>query len=140
MVYAACNGGSYPEVLFDMTKRIDHQLKLVIWNNLSAHRFLRGKFLHAITLFCAQKRGALYFEHPHQGPLTDIGWEIYPKALYDLLTSLNERYTLPPIFITENGAAMADELKDGLVNDVDRVDYYNAHLNMVHNAVIDGVE
>ena len=82
----------------------------------------------------------MYFEHPHQGPLTDIGWEIYPKALYDLLTSLNERYTLPPIFITENGAAMADELKDGLVNDVDRVDYYNAHLNMVHNAVIDGVE
>ena len=82
----------------------------------------------------------MYFEHPHQGPLTDIGWEIYPKALYDLLTSLNERYTLPPIFITENGAAMADELKDGLVNDVDRVDYYNSHLNMVHNAVIDGVE
>ncbi|WP_369672143.1 family 1 glycosylhydrolase, partial [Enterococcus faecium] len=69
-----------------------------------------------------------YHELPHQGPLTDIGWEIYPQALTDLLVSLNEKYTLPPIYITENGAAMADTIQNGEVNDVDRINYYQDHL------------
>ncbi len=72
-------------------------------------------------------------------PRTDIGWEIYPKAFTELLVSLNERYTLPPIYITENGAAMADEITDGVVNDQDRVDYYQQHLNAVNDAIAQGV-
>jgi len=72
-------------------------------------------------------------------PRTDIGWEIYPQAFTELLTSLNDKYQLPPIFITENGAAMADKLVDGIVDDVDRIDYYNSHLNAVHNAMEQGI-
>ncbi|KGJ93130.1 GH1 family beta-glucosidase [Colwellia psychrerythraea] len=72
-------------------------------------------------------------------PRTDIGWEIYPKAFTELLVSLNERYRLPPIYITENGAAMADEIIDGVVNDQDRVDYYQQHLNAVNDAIEQGV-
>ena len=133
--------GSYPEVLFDIDEAdrppIEDGDMETICQPLD---FLGVNFYTRLHYSAPKERDALYFEHPHQGPLTDIGWEIYPKALYDLLTSLNERYTLPPIFITENGAAMADELKDGGINDVERVDYYNTHLNMVHNAVLDGVE
>jgi len=73
-------------------------------------------------------------------PRTDIGWEIYPQAFTELLTSLNDKYQLPPIFITENGAAMADKLVDGIVDDVDRIDYYNSHLNAVHNAMEQGID
>ena len=73
-------------------------------------------------------------------PLTDIGWEIYPKAFTELLVSLNEKYKLPPVYITENGAAMADQLIDGEVNDQDRIDYYQQHLNAVHDAIEQGVE
>ncbi|MFY8325794.1 GH1 family beta-glucosidase [Pseudoalteromonas sp. ZZD1] len=80
-----------------------------------------------------------YHELPHQGPLTDIGWEIYPQALTDLLVSLNEKYTLPPIYITENGAAMADTIQNGEVNDADRINYYQDHLNALHNATEQGV-
>ncbi|GAA6172794.1 GH1 family beta-glucosidase [Colwellia sp. KU-HH00111] len=72
-------------------------------------------------------------------PTTDIGWEIYPNALTTLLTSLNDKYTLPPIYITENGAAMADELIDGSIEDLDRIDYYQVHLNAVNDAIIKGV-
>tara|TARA_Y100000741_G_scaffold214520_1_gene163439 strand:+ start:1404 stop:2741 length:1338 start_codon:yes stop_codon:yes gene_type:complete len=133
--------GSYPEVLFDIDEADRPPVEAGDMETICQPiDFLGVNFYTRLHYSAPKEKGALYFEHPHQGPLTDIGWEIYPKALYDLLTSLNERYTLPPIFITENGAAMADELKDGLVNDVERVDYYNAHLNMVHNAVIDGVE
>lgn len=72
-------------------------------------------------------------------PRTDIGWEIYPSAFTELLVSLNKKYPLPPLYITENGAAMADTIENGVVNDVDRVDYYQKHLNAVHNAIEQGV-
>ena len=73
------------------------------------------------------------------GPLTDMGWEIYPQSFTDLLVSLNKTYTLPPIYITENGAAMPDTYNNGAVNDLDRLSYYNTHLNAVHNAIEQGV-
>jgi len=73
------------------------------------------------------------------GPLTDMGWEIYPQSFTDLLVSLNKTYTLPPIYITENGAAMPDTYNNGEVNDLDRLSYYNTHLNAVHNATAQGV-
>lgn len=73
------------------------------------------------------------------GPLTDMGWEVYPQSFTDLLVSLNKTYTLPPIYITENGAAMPDTYNNGAVNDLDRLSYYNTHLNAVHNAIEQGV-
>ena len=72
-------------------------------------------------------------------PRTDIGWEIYPQAFSDLLTSLHEKYTLPPIYITENGAAMADKLVAGEIDDQDRIDYYQKHLHEVHQSIEAGV-
>lgn len=82
----------------------------------------------------------LYYEHPHQAPLTDIGWEVHPPALTKLLTDLHKQYSLPPVYITENGAAMADQFIDGKVNDTDRVDYYQAHLNALNAAMAEGVD
>jgi len=102
--------------------------------------FLGINFYTRLHYSAPRERNALFFEHSHRGPTTDIGWEIYPKALYELLMSLNNKYSLPPIFITENGAAMKDELAQGEVKDYDRIAYYNSHLNVVHEAVKDGVE
>ena len=73
-------------------------------------------------------------------PHTDIGWEIYPKALSELLLSLNVLYPLPPLYITENGAAMDDKLQDGSVADEDRTQYYHQHLNAVNDAIEAGVD
>jgi beta-glucosidase len=70
---------------------------------------------------------------------TDMDWEIYPQAFTSLLTDLNQRYSLPPIYITENGAAMKDKLINGEVNDIDRIDYYQRHLTAVDNAIEMGV-
>ena len=82
----------------------------------------------------------IYLQLPPQAPLTDIGWEIYPKAFTQLLTSLNEKYQLPPVFITENGAAMADKIINQEVNDQDRVKYYQEHLSALHDAIEAGVD
>lgn len=77
---------------------------------------------------------------PEGAPITEMGWEVYPQGLTDLLVGLNSRYQLPPVFITENGAAMADTLTDGQVHDASRVDYFQTHLQAVHNAVEQGVD
>ena len=72
--------------------------------------------------------------------ITDMGWEIYPQGLTELLTSLNKLYTLPKVYITENGAAMADTRQGNQVLDYDRVSYYHTHLNAVDDAIKQGVD
>ena len=83
----------------------------------------------------------IFEEVPNDAALhTDMGWEIYPRGLTALLTSLNSLYQLPPIYITENGAAEADTLVDGEVRDVNRIDYYQDHLKAVGLAIEQGVD
>lgn len=73
-------------------------------------------------------------------PLTDMGWEVYPQGLTDLLVGLNDRYTMPPIYITENGAAMAgDTVINGRVADPTRTDYLANHIQAVDTAMRQGV-
>ena len=71
---------------------------------------------------------------------THIGWEINPESLTQLLLELHQQYTLPPIYITENGAACDDKLIEDEVHDEQRVRYLNTHLNAIHNAITAGVD
>jgi beta-glucosidase len=75
-------------------------------------------------------------------PTTDMGWEIEPRGLYDVLTRLPGEYpTLPPLVITENGAAIRDApAQDGRVADPARIAYLDAHLRAAHRAIADGVD
>jgi beta-glucosidase len=102
--------------------------------------FIGINFYTRLHYSAPHKAEDLFHEHAHQAPMTDIGWEIYPEALRELLVSLNERYKLPPVYITENGAAMADVVQDGMVDDEDRIDYYTGHLNAVNEAMKSGVK
>jgi len=71
---------------------------------------------------------------------THIGWEVHPEALLKLLTDLNQTYQLPPIYITENGAAVDDQLVGGKIDDEQRYRYYQNHLSMVDQAIKLGVD
>ncbi|WP_102126532.1 GH1 family beta-glucosidase [Deinococcus planocerae] len=78
---------------------------------------------------------------PDGAPVTDMGWEIYPQGLTELLTRLKADYpSLPPVVITENGAAFADERTGGQVHDPGRVAYLQTHLRAVLDAVNAGVD
>jgi len=60
---------------------------------------------------------------------TDIGWEIGAHGLSELLTQVYERYELPPVYITENGACYNTGLSaDGKVHDEARTAYFEEHL------------
>ena len=71
---------------------------------------------------------------------THIGWEVYPEGLLKLLTDLHQIYQLPPIYITENGAAVDDHVIDGVVDDEQRCRYYQNHLSSVDQAIRKGVD
>lgn len=132
--------GSYPAIFNKLAEEdrpdvLDGDLEII---NCPID-FLGINYYSRLTYSAPKQEGEWFFEHEHLEPRTDIGWEIYPQALVDLLISLNEKYDLPPIYITENGTAMADKLEDGEVNDTNRIDFYNKHLNAVHQAITAGV-
>jgi len=59
----------------------------------------------------------------------NMGVEIRPTGLYDLLTILKEEYNNPEMYITENGCALPDVLgHDGRVHDEKRIKYIREHL------------
>ena len=55
---------------------------------------------------------------------TDMGWEVVPQGLHDLLVRLHRDYDPPAIYVTENGAAFPDVRgHDGSVHDPERQSY-----------------
>ncbi|QJR14065.1 GH1 family beta-glucosidase [Usitatibacter palustris] len=72
---------------------------------------------------------------PGELGFTDMGWEVYPRALTEHLVRLTREYAPPPIYITENGMANADHLVAGRVEDTARVDYLRLHLDAVASAM-----
>lgn len=86
--------------------------------------------------------GSEHVTFPSRGlPRTDIGWEIQPEGLTRLLVRLHSDYKVPPIYITENGAAFHDvPLPDGTVHDPERLAYLDAHLRAIRVAMDAGVD
>ncbi|MGG5172459.1 glycoside hydrolase family 1 protein [Pseudarthrobacter sp. J1738] len=77
-------------------------------------------------------------------PVTDMDWEVQPDGLRRLLNRLHAEYTGPagiPLYITENGAAYADQAdSNGFVDDQDRLAFIDAHLRALKDALDDGVD
>ncbi len=69
---------------------------------------------------------------------TDIGWEVFPQALGDLIRTLNERYSLPDCYITENGACYNMGVENGVVDDQPRLDYISDHLAVTAELIKEG--
>lgn len=77
---------------------------------------------------------------PQPGPQTEMGWNIAPDALEELLLRLSSDYPEVPLIVTESGAAFADEVVGGRVHDVARQDYIERHLAATIRAREAGVD
>lgn len=77
-----------------------------------------------------------------QGQTTDMGWPITPNGLEDLIMRWTKEFpNVPPIYITENGAAYDDGISDdGQVHDHRRIDYLNDHLAVLKSAIARGAD
>ena len=72
--------------------------------------------------------------------LTDMGWEISPDGIFQILNQLSQYQGIKQIIITENGAAFKDNLEEGNINDKDRVAFYESYLQHVLKAKKAGVK
>jgi beta-glucosidase len=71
---------------------------------------------------------------------TLMGWEIHAPALTRMLLRMNGDYKLPPVYITENGAALTDTIDaDGRIRDVGRMQYIHDHIGALLAAAKAGV-
>src|SRR5690606_33355653 len=63
---------------------------------------------------------------------SDLGWEIYPQGLEDLLVRVSREYTKLPLYITETGISETDDTR--------RVKFYDDHLQAVVRAQAKGAD
>jgi beta-glucosidase len=88
-----------------------------------------------------QRRGyRLVPPHPQRPDLTHIGWEIYPQGLDRVVRKLLAQWPLPPIWITENGAADNTPAVEGVCDDRMRLGYLQSHLAQLSGMVADGMD
>lgn len=73
--------------------------------------------------------------------VTAMGWEVAPEAFVEQLTELRDDYGNPPVYVTENGAAFADEPDArGRVNDRARAAYLSDHVRALLAAREEGCD
>ena len=73
-------------------------------------------------------------------PKTDMGWEIYPEGLTEVIMKLIKNYSKKtPIYITENGMAHKETFENGKVVDIERINFYEKHLKEIKQLLNKGV-
>lgn len=71
---------------------------------------------------------------------TDIGWEVYPNGLFEVLMRVHLDYRPPKIYVTENGASYGDGPDPARrVTDRRRVKFLREHLLAARRAIEAGV-
>jgi len=71
---------------------------------------------------------------------TDMGWEVAPGGLTEVLLRIRDEYGPAVIYITENGAAYGDVRgHDGSVHDPERQAYLASHIEAIRVAATLGV-
>lgn len=72
-------------------------------------------------------------------PHTALGWEINASSFGNVLKKFWKYGGIKEIIVSENGAAFNDILKNGIVNDEDRIDYFQQYLQALLKAKRSGI-
>jgi beta-glucosidase len=71
---------------------------------------------------------------------TEMGWEVYPEGLFEVLVRLRSHYGVGCLFVTENGCSYSDAPDGGgRVHDERRRRFLESHLLQAHRALRAGV-
>ncbi len=70
---------------------------------------------------------------------TEMGWEVYPEGIYEMLMRVTREYPFKALYVTENGAAFADRVgPTGEVDDPRRVSFLKGYLTQAARAIGEG--
>jgi len=74
-----------------------------------------------------------------KAPHTAMGWDVDADSFYKVIKKVWLYGAVKEIIITENGACYKDELKNGVIDDKERIAYFEEHLKAVLRAKKEGV-
>lgn len=70
------------------------------------------------------------------------GWEIYPRAIYDIALAVRDNFGNIPWYVSENGMGVEGEERfrrdDGFIEDDYRIDFLKEHLAWLHKGIAEG--
>lgn len=82
------------------------------------------------------------YEMPGRRMNVDKGWEIYPKALYDIAINIRDNYNNIEWFVSENGMGVSREERylnsQGMIEDDYRIQFIQEHLYWLHKGMEEG--
>lgn len=82
-----------------------------------------------------------YYNMPGKKMNPYRGWEIYYKGIYDIAINLRDNYGNIQWLVSENGMGVENEerfIKDGIIQDDYRIEFYKGHLKELHKAIEEG--
>ena len=82
------------------------------------------------------------YQMPGRRMNIDKGWEIYPKAVYDIAINIRDNYGNLPWFVSENGMGVSREERfmdeKGQILDDYRIEFIKEHLQWLHKGIEEG--
>jgi beta-glucosidase len=130
--------GSYPADLLERNELAASSVRDGDLDAISAPLDFLGVNNYSRFIVGAGAEGPRMVSNP-EAQHTDMGWEVYPNGLHEVLVRVAHDYAPPAIYITENGAAFGDvRVHDGHVHDPERTAFLASHIEAVARAVKDG--
>lgn len=141
--------GQYPQDIIDIQtqrgiapKILDGDMDIIksnIGDFLGINYYFRSR-VYDRAKDDSEPRGLVSCNHVEGAKVTEMGWEIYPRGIYELLTRIKKDYGDLPLYVTENGMAAKDNnISENYVEDDDRLEYLKTHLEMCKKAIDEGV-
>jgi beta-glucosidase len=134
--------GSYPQGLFDALGGSPPPVEPGDMAAISAPVDFLGVNYYSRSIIRAPQTGAgtevgaEYVELAPGATYTEMGWEVFPQGLSDLLMQLHDDYHPRALIVTENGAAFDDDWNgDSEVRDPQRVSYLAGHVEAMAQAM-----
>ena len=140
--------GKYPDIFPDGPPLDEMGFQDGDMEQIRAPMDFVGINLYSRTRVTAQSGGPLNIgavpvpvESDDSSSITDIGWEGWPDALYDMLMRITNDYDTPIIEVTENGCAYNDSPDhQGVIQDSRRTRFFQGYLEAVARAISDGAD
>jgi len=130
--------GEYPK---SIVKKVEKYNGMIIYEDLNIIKntsdFL-GVNLYSRMVIDYDENGKIEKVLVPNSEVTDIGWEVYPDAMFDMLNLLKDKYDNIPIYITENGASYQYPVTNGKVHDAKRVEYLQLYISAIYRAIENG--
>jgi len=76
---------------------------------------------------------------PESSRYTEWDTEIFPEGLYEGIRQVWKKYHLP-VYITENGIGLYEDVTVDQVEDEERIQFMNMHINAILNAKDEGCD